>query len=329
MIRSVASALMFLLFSSFLFAQTEARDNCDLLVRVRTSRERSIDTPIRVDVLSALGVVATVNISGGDTAQFRVTNGKTYRLAVSGIGIEAVTTPYFEINALEGTHTETVYVKSAEQKTDEKSAPGSSTISVSEMKIPKKAAAEMTKGLDAYSKGDMEKAASHFEKAIVEYPGYARAYDMLGVVAIKQADRVKARELFSKSIQVDSSFAPAYVDLARMDLQDRNYADSESLLGKAIAANPSLPEAMALLATTEFANKEYDKGLVDVERTHALRNHEEFAEVHIMAGKALAAENRPEAAMVQFQLFLREKPDSPEGESVRKALASLQAGQQP
>ena len=299
------------------------------MVRVRTSDERSFESPLQVDLLGPSGWLATVHIVGAEPAQFRVNNGKTYRVTVSGNGIETITTSYFGINALEMSHTETVHVKPQQDALAGELAPSSSTISVSEMSIPKKAKAEMKKGLEAYSKGDMENAATHFEKAVAEYSRYARAYDMLGVIAIKGANRTKAKELFAKSIQADDSFVPAYVDLARMDLQDQSYADSESLLTKAIAVNPFLPEALALLASTEFANKEYNKALADVQRTHAVRNHEQFAEVHIMAGKVLSMQNHPEAAIAQFQLFLTEKPDSPEVESVRKALASLQAGQQP
>ncbi|HKW16899.1 MAG TPA: tetratricopeptide repeat protein [Terriglobales bacterium] len=185
MARSVAFVVV-LLSSCFLNAQVEARSNCDLLVRVRTSDERSIDQPVKVEVvLSSQGVIATGQIIGGDSAQFRVTNGKTYRLAVSGTDIETITTPYFEINSLEGTHMETVHVKFQNRKPAEESTPGAPIISVSEMSIPKKASGEMNKGMEAYSKGEMENAASHFERALKEYPRYARAYDMLGVVAIK------------------------------------------------------------------------------------------------------------------------------------------------
>jgi tetratricopeptide (TPR) repeat protein len=329
MTRSLASVLVLLVSSPFLAAQMDRRENCELSVHVRTSDERGIEAQIQVDLLSPQGVIATAHINKGEPAQFQVANGKTYRLTVSGAGMETFTTAYFEINPLEMEHIETVHVKPENQKPAGDPTPGSPTISVSEMHIPKKASAEMNKGLGAYSKGDMEKAASHFEKAIAEYPRYARAYDMLGVIAIKGSNPIKARELFSKSIQADDAFWPAYVDLARMDLQDQDYAGSEALLAKVIAVNPSLPDAVALLATTEFANKEYDKALADVQRTHALRNHEQFAEVHMMAGKVLRMQNHPEAAIAQFQLFLKEKPDSPEGESVRKALASLQAGQQP
>lgn len=328
MTRSLASVLLLLMLSPFLIAQVPAsvRDNADLFVRIRTSDERKIATAIRVEVLSPQGVVATAQVTGEEPAQFRVANGKTYSLRVSGAGFETVTTAYFEINPLEPSHEETVHVKLDSQKQAQEPATGSPTVSVSEMNTPKKASAEMNRGLDSYAKGDMPKATAHFEKAIAEYPRYARAYDMLGVIAVKASNRVKARDLFSKSIQADTTFSPAYVDLARMDLEDQNYGESESLLAKAISVNPSMPDAVALLATTEFANKEYDKALADVQRTHDLANHEQFAEVHIMAGKVLRMQNHPDAAMVQFQLFLKEKPDSPQGASVRQALAELRAG---
>lgn len=322
--------MVLLLFSPFLAAQTESTGNCDLSVGVRTNDERSIETQIQVEVLSTQGVaIATAHIVGAEPAQFRVNNGKTYRLRVSGNGIETITTAYFGINALELIHSETVHVKAASLNPDGESTPGSPTISVVELNAPRRASAEMNKGLDAYAKGDMEKAAAHFEKAIAAYPRYARAYDMLGAIAIKSSNRGKARELFTKSMQADAAFSAAYVDLARMDLQDQDYAASESLLARAIAVNPSMPDAVALLATTEFANKEYDKALADVQRTHALPLHEQFAEVHLMAGKVLRMQNHPQAAMVQFQMFLKEKPDSPQAEGVRQALASLMAQQQP
>lgn len=329
-IRSLASVLVLFAISPLVVAQqTDSGGNCDLSVSVRTNDERSIETQIQVEVLSPQGVaIATAHIVGSEPAQFRVSNGRTYRLRVSGNGIDTITTAYFGINALEQVHSETVHIKPASQNPPgEESPPRSPTISVIELNAPRKASSEMNRGLDAYSKGDMEKAAAHFEKAIAEYPRYARAYDMLGAISMKGSNRSKAREFFSKSIQADAAFLPAYVDLARMDLQDQDYAASESLLGRAIAVNPSMPDAMALLATTEFANKEYDQALADVQRTHALPHHEQFAEVHLMAGKVLRMQNHPAAAIVQFQLFLIEKPDSPQSESVRQALASLLAEQ--
>jgi tetratricopeptide (TPR) repeat protein len=323
MTRSIVFALALLLFPTLLIAQ----GNCRLTVKVVTNNERSTEMAIQIDVLSPEGlIVTTINMFGGNSQSVLVTTGKAYRLRVSGTGIDTITTPNFDISPLEADHTEVVHVKLAKQETEE-STPGAATISVSEMNVPKMATAEMKKGLDAYSKGEMENASGHFEKAAADYPRYARAYDMLGAIAIQRHNRAKARELFSKSIQVDADFYPAYIDLARLDVQDKRYTESESLLAKAITLKPWMPGAIALMATTEFANGEYNKALADVERTHALPNHEEFAEIHVMAGKALRKENHPNEAITQFQLFLKEKPNSPESENIRKEIASIQAEQ--
>jgi len=315
--------------SSSVVSQQDTKQNCDLLVRIRTIDERSLETPVQIQVLAPQGLITTANVVGDQTVHFNVSSGKTYRLNVSGTGILTITTAYFDIEALEQRHTETVHVSAIDQKRTANSAPGSATISVSEMYIPNKASAEMKKGLDAYASGDLGTATTHFEKAASDYPRYARAYDMLGAIAMKGSDRTKARDMFTKSIQVDNTFSPAYVDLARLDLQDRRYGESESLLIKAISFNPTLPDAVALLATAEFANKEYDKALADVERTHALRDHEQYAEIHAMAGKVLRMQNNPDAAIAQFRLFLKEKPDSPEAENIRRAVAALGDGRQP
>jgi len=60
-----------------------------------------------------------------------------------------------------------------------------------------------------------------------------------------------------------------------------------------------------------------------------LRNLQQFAEVHLMAGKVLAMQNHRESAIAQFEMFLQEKPGSPQAQSVRKAVASLNAARQP
>ncbi len=313
--------------------QTEGAGNCDLKVSVRTKNERAIEAPFQVEVHTARGLIATVHIFGNEPAQFQVPNGKTYQLRVLGNTIDTVTTAFFEINPLETFHTETVYVQPKSDQPTTESTPGPATVSVSELHVPKKASSELDKGMESYSKGELEKAAAHFEKAVGEYPRYARAYDMLGVVAIKGPDpevgRKKAKDFFSKAIAADDSFWPAYVDLAKVNLQDQDYAGAETLLGKALAANPSMADAMALLATVEFANKEYDKALADVQRTHALANHQQYAEIHAMAGKVLKMQNKNSAAAMEFQFFLMEKPDSPEAGNVRKALEQLMAAQKP
>ena len=303
---------------------------CDLSVRVRNTQDRSLDTPVQVELLSPQGTpMMAAHVTGESPAQFQVMPGSTLKLRVSGPGIETTTSDSIYIYAWERSHSETVNVNMVDSSDPNKATNrtgDSPTVSVAEMNAPPKARDELQKGTDAFLKSDLKKAQEHYEKAAAIYPQYARAYTDLGVVAIKQGDRAKAREMFSKSINVDEGFLPGYVDLARMDFQDHNYEASEKLLQKVMSVNPSIPDALALLASAEFMNKEYDKALADAQRTHRLPNHEQFADIHLVAGQVYQMKGRQQDALAEYQLFLKESPNSPRAPMVQKQVAQLQAG---
>lgn len=330
MSRLLLIGVFILASSSFIYGQRrDAPDaTCNLTVQVRNSMDRAIDKSVQIELLSPQGTpIYVVRSSDDGRAEFRVANGAVYRLRVSGEGWETTTTPDIVIFDREQMHMETVNVEPEEKTEKPKSAPvNSATISVAEMNIPSKAKKEMDKGLEAYGKGDLVTARKHFEKAAEEYPQYAHAYSNLGVIDVKESNRDAARQMFAKAMQVDAKFLPAYVNLARMDFQDKDYIATEALLQKVMAVNPAMPDATALLASAEYMNKEYDKALADARRTHELQGHEQFAEVHLMAGKIMEMRNHPDAAIAEYQTFLKENPSSPRAELVRKDLAQLEAG---
>jgi Tfp pilus assembly protein PilF len=327
-----AVVLFLLLFSvSICFAQQKSQESvCDLNIRIRTEQDRSYDMPVQVELLSAQGIpMAVSHTSGAGTADFQVMGGSTYKIRVSGQDIETTLSPEIVVLEREQVHMETINVRVLEPN-DQNKASGEGTaptVSVAEMNVPGKARDEMQKGTEAFAKGDMKKAQERFTKAIADYPQYARAYSNLGVIAIREGDRPKAREMFSKAVEVDDKFLPGYVNLARMDYQDHNYRESETLLQKVMAVNPSLPEALALLAGVEFMNKEYEKALSDALRTHTLPNHEQFADVHLVAAKIYQMQSHAQEAVSEYRQFLKENPNSPRAAMVQQQLTTLQAGQ--
>lgn len=324
---SVGIVLLLLSVTSTIAQRRGVETRCQLTIRVRTAQDRNYDAPARVELLNPAGTPMDVRYtSGAGSADFMVMSGANYRVRVSGDGIETLTTAEFSVLDREQVHMETVNVKLVQAADQQQQQPGPPTISVAEINVPPKAREEMQKGTEAFVRGDMKKAQERFEKAIADYPQYARAYTNLGVIAIKAGDRAKAKEMFAKSIEVNDKFLPGYVNLARMDYQDKNYPEAESLLKKVMALNPSMPDALALLASSEFMNKEYDKALADARRTHALPGHEQFADVHLVAGKVLEMQNHPQDAIEEYQLFLKENPTSPRVPMVQQELAQLQAG---
>jgi tetratricopeptide (TPR) repeat protein len=324
---SIVSVLLLALVGAAGAQHRQNESLCDLSIHVRAMNDNSFDAPLMVELLSPQGTpIMAIHTSGESTADFHVAPGSTFKVRVSGIGIETTTTSSIVLFPSEQMHVETVNVNTVDPPEKKKEATGSPTVSVLEMNAPPKARDELQKGTDAFLKGDLKKAQERYEKAAAIYPQYARAYTDLGVVAIKEGDRQKARELFSKAISVDEGFLPGYVNLARMDFQDRNYQESEKLLQKVMSVNPSIPDALALLASAEFMNKEYDKALADAQRTHRLPNHEQFADIHLVAGQVYQMKGRQQDALAEYQLFVKESPNSPRVPSVQKQIAQLQAG---
>ena len=295
---------------------------CELSIHVRTPDDREYNGRLQVELLSSAGTpVATTQTSNG-SADLQVPSGVTYRARISGQGIETTTEDFFIMGGSQ-VHTENINVKLASPASQQESAGSSPMVSLTEMNAPSKARDEMQKGTEALAKGDFGKAEQHFEKATAVYPQYARAYVGQGLVAIKTGDRAKAKDRFSKAIEIDDKFVPAYVDLARIEFQEKNYSETESLLKKVMSLNPTMPDAVALLASTEYVNKEYDSALADAQRAHSLPNHEQFAEVHLLAGEILKMQNQPQRAIVEYELFLKESPQSPQAAMVQQKLSQL------
>ena len=319
MFRFTVFTLAALSFIRPVFAQ---QTQCELSIHVRTPDDREYNGRLQVELLSSAGTpVATTQTSNG-SADFQVSSGVTYRARLSGEGVETSTEDFFIMGGAQ-VHTENLNVKLKSTASQHEAAGGSPIVSLTEMNAPSKARDEMQKGMEALAKEDFGKAEQHFEKAAAVYPQYARAYVGQGLVATKTGDRAKAKDRFSKAIEVDDKFVPAYVDLARIEFQEKNYRETESLLKKVMGLNPSMPDAVALLASTEYVNKEYDSALADAQRVHTLPHHEQFAEVHLLAGEILEMQNQPQRAIVEYELFLKESPQSPQAAMVQRELSQL------
>ncbi|HLH08715.1 MAG TPA: tetratricopeptide repeat protein [Terriglobales bacterium] len=325
MVRLALIALSILLFVPQMWPQVANGSLCDLAIHLRTPDDREYDGSVHLELLSTGGSPIAATGTSNGTAEFQVPSGITYRVRISGEGIETSTEEFFIMG---GTliHTENVSVTLKKTSTTQsETAPGSGpTISVTEMNAPANARDQMKKGMDALAKGDMVKAEERFEKATAIYPQYARAYTAQGLIAVKSGNKSKAKALFSKATEVDSNFLPAYVDLARIDFQENNYTEAESLLRKVMVLNPTMTDAVALLASTEYMNKEYNKALADAQRVHTLPNHQQFAQVHLLAGKIFEIKNDPQQAIAEYQLFLKESPQSPQAAMVEREISQLQ-----
>ncbi|MBZ5516340.1 MAG: carboxypeptidase regulatory-like domain-containing protein, partial [Acidobacteriia bacterium] len=100
------------------------------------------------------------------------------------------------------------------QDTKETPGPPSRTVASTDLAAPKKARKAYEKGRAALQKGNSEEARRQLEKAVAEYPCFARALTSLGVARSFQGQFEPAESSLKKALECDSGYLEAYVQLA-------------------------------------------------------------------------------------------------------------------
>lgn len=252
-------------------------------------------------------------------AVFQSVRPGSYRLRVEGAGIIAARTETITLTPGESKHVEYVRVSS---KTPD--ATSDRSVSVTDMKIPEAARKEMDKGVEAIDKGDLALASEHLEKAIEIYPEYARAWNNLGVVKMKSGDKQAAKAAWEHAVATDDKLPVAYLNLARIAISEKRPPDAEELIRKALIIEPDDPWALLLMSTANAMHGNWADALANARRVRTESDPKKFAEAHRIAGEALTELGQPEDALVEYEAYLRDYPDSPQADHIHQQIATAQ-----
>lgn len=299
----------------------------ELRVRVVTENDRPLQTMVMVELRTGFGgVIAQVHSNDRGEVTFSDLDPGSYQLAVNDTAVESQQNPStFNIFPGEGMHVEILHVKFKENANGGPAfvKPPTASISAAELNVPKNARKEFDKGNELWQKNRIEEARAHFEKAVQIYPQYAAAYNNLGVSWMRSHDTAKARDAFEHALAADPNHANAAMNLARLVYPEHDWARLEGLLQKALVGTPQDAQALAMMTITEFNLKKYAETVDYARRTHALP-HEKYAIVHFVAARACAAQKKPDEAMVEYKVFLKEAPQSEFASAAQQELEQLQ-----
>ncbi|MGH9668487.1 MAG: tetratricopeptide repeat protein [Terriglobales bacterium] len=291
-------------------------------MKILYSNSRSMKLHARVDLLNGTGLLIKQAFTD-DTGNvlFPQLAPGNYKIRVSDPTIEDNMTDTFSIASGEASFQLVTVTLKGEAEVNERAS--GAVIAASEINVPSKAQKEYQFGAEALMRHDWETAQQHLEKAVELYPQYGAAYNDLGVVFMNTGARAKGRASFEKAIEVDGRKAAAYVNLAKINYAEGKWEVVKELLKKALPVDPANPEALTILAQVQLITGDLDEALANARKVHSLP-HEHLAVAHWVAAKALVAQRRPDEAIVEYIVFLRESPNGPSAEAARTALAELQ-----
>ncbi|HUS18497.1 MAG TPA: tetratricopeptide repeat protein [Terriglobales bacterium] len=319
-------SILLLLVPCVAFAQRpgsqQPRTTTELVVRVTYEDDRVVGEQVRVQLSNSGGIpVAETFTRGEGEARFLNVEPGAYRLRVTGMDIDEKTSDYsFAISPREITHLEFIRVK---RKVDPNQTSTQGTISAAALNVPNKAESEFDKGVGALRKKDLAEAQKRFTRALEIYPRYAAAYNNLGVIAMQQGRLDEGKGFFEQAVKVDDQYAPPYLNLAKA-VAATSYPEAERLLLKAASIDPTNVETIALLSMIEYETNQLPLALSNARKVHTMPDHERFAFAHYVAGRTLETQNLRQEAVAEYQLFLKEAPESPTAPKVRAFIAALQ-----
>jgi tetratricopeptide (TPR) repeat protein len=323
----LALATVALLVPQPVLSQTELRcDPVDLRIRITLSDERPPGVRLKVELLNAAGnyvdQLFTDDEGGG---QFSVQRPGNYALHVSGLTVKETTGSLFPIRCNQGAAFQVLGVprSDAAEKDYQEVKARDALISAVDMRVPGKAKKEFERGVQAQGLNQLDLAKKYFESAIAIYPDYARAYNSLGVVYTALGDPARGILSFEKAVSLNDRYSDALINLAKVQFNRRDLKAADELLKKALTADPNNLDALGLLVPTQFMTAQYDGAIDSARRVHAIPLHLQYAIVHVIAARALAAQNHPELALAEYNLFLQEAPDAPSAGQVRAEVGRL------
>lgn len=326
--RYLSAFLILLVFLAKTNAQISRGDpggTGNVRVHVVYSNERAAGRHLRVRLMNGAGgeTVADYFTTDNGNVEFNGVPIGTYHIVVSGDGIEEADSGQFEVDRRKISQSIFITVHPVNASPG---APASQSVAAVDLNVPDDARKEFDKATKAMTDQDWASAQQRLSHAIELYPQYALAYSNLGLVYAHMKDPAREREALEKAIKLDDHMVPASVNLAKMCFREGDSVRAESLLENAVRADPANVEALALLAQAQLLNKQFDAAIASVHGVHAMP-HANFAVVHYIAARALERENRPQDAIVELQVFLKEESSGARADQVRKEMAQLQKAQ--
>jgi tetratricopeptide (TPR) repeat protein len=190
---------------------------------------------------------------------------------------------------------------------------------------PKNARTEFQKGSRAWRENKPAEARDHLEKAVAEYPCYARAQAALAEVDLAEHKLESAEAGYKRAIHCDGSYSDAFYQLAQLYMKERRPADSEAILREALRLLPSAWLFHYQLGNAQFVLGEYQQASQDFLTAQSL--HPDMpAEFHIKLANIYLRMSEYAQALAEIDTYLRLSPEGSYAASAKKISEKLRSG---
>ena len=181
---------------------------------------------------------------------------------------------------------------------------------------------EYEKGGRALQEKKLPEARQHLEKAVAEYPCYARAEAALAQVDLAERKLPEAETRFQKAIQCDGTFLDSFSQLAQLYIVEKKFPEGETVLRQGLRLSPNAWLFHYQLGTIHGGMGKYQEAELDYLAAQSLQAdmphefHVKLANVYLKTGEF-------SKALAEVDAYLRLDPNGVYAPSGRKMAETM------
>jgi tetratricopeptide (TPR) repeat protein len=189
---------------------------------------------------------------------------------------------------------------------------------------PKTARKEYEKGSRALATCQLDEARTHLEKALSEFPCYARAQTDLAVALTERRELPGAEAALRQTVQCDPGFPDAYTQLGQLLNAEKKSAESADLLQDGLRRSTGAWQLYYQLAMAHFGLKQYSQAEEEYLKVQSL-NPNPPADLHVKLADVYLKENAYDKAYAQMQAYLRAEPEGRFAAKIRAIMRQMES----
>jgi tetratricopeptide (TPR) repeat protein len=188
----------------------------------------------------------------------------------------------------------------------------------------KNARKEYEKGARALRGGNLPEAQSHFERAVKEYPCYARAQADLAVVLSEQHQFPASEAALKKALECDPDYLDAYNELGQLYYNEKKYQDCEVTLQEGLRRSPSSWQFYYQLGTDHYHLGQYGKAEQEYLKAESLSSSVP-AEIHVKLADVYLKQSAYDKAYTEMQAYVRAEPNGRFAEKLKSVIHQMES----
>jgi tetratricopeptide (TPR) repeat protein len=188
----------------------------------------------------------------------------------------------------------------------------------------RKARREYEKGVHELQARNLNEAAAHLEKAVKEYPCYARAQTDLATVLSQQHQFDRSESALKKAIYCDPDFLNAYSELGQLYYNEKRFQESESVLQEGLRRSPGGWQFYYQMAADDYRLGQFSKAEQEYLKAESFSSQVP-AEIHVKLADVYLKERAFEKTYSEMQGYLRIEPNGRFASKIKTTMQRMKA----